>query len=58
MQKNLILVKLRTRMHLTQNQVKLLLPVLKYFAETGNYITTFNRDKFLKDWKKLEEGED
>jgi len=30
-----------TRMHLTQEQVKALLPMLTYFAETGEYIRDF-----------------
>ena len=29
------------RMHLTQEQVKTLLPILTYFAETGNYVRDF-----------------
>jgi hypothetical protein len=38
-------VLLHSRMHLTQEQVKTLLPVLKYFAETGDYIKNFEEEK-------------
>lgn len=31
-------VLLSTRMHLTQEQVKSILPILQRFAETGNYL--------------------
>ena len=34
-------VMLHTRMHLTQEQVKTLLPILTYFAETGEYIRDY-----------------
>jgi hypothetical protein len=37
-------VQINTRMHLTQDQVKALLPVLQYFAETGNYIKEFEEE--------------
>jgi hypothetical protein len=36
-------VLLSTRMHLTQEQVKALLPILTYFAETGEYISEFEK---------------
>lgn len=36
-------VILSTRMQLTQEQVKALLPILKYFAETGEYIRDFKK---------------
>lgn len=39
--------KIDARMHLTQEQVKQLLPVLTYFAETGDYI---------RDFRKVERG--
>ena len=41
-------VLLTTRMHLTQAQVKKLLPVLKYFAETGDYIANFKSNSNKK----------
>ncbi len=34
-------VLLNTRMHLTQEQVKALLPILTHFAETGEYVRDF-----------------
>ncbi len=34
-------VLLTTRMHLTQEQVKALLPILTHFAETGEYVRDF-----------------
>jgi len=34
-------VHITTRMHLSQNQVKALLPILTYFAETGEYVRDF-----------------
>ena len=34
-------VLLHTRMHLTQEQVKSLLPILTHFAETGEYVRDF-----------------
>ena len=34
-------VLLTTRMHLTQEQVKALLPILTYFAETGEYVRDY-----------------
>lgn len=34
-------VLLHTRMHLTQEQVKALLPILTYFAETGEYVRDY-----------------
>jgi hypothetical protein len=39
-------VNLTTRMHLTQKQVKALLPFLKHFAKTGDYL--FENKKFAK----------
>jgi hypothetical protein len=38
-------VHLTTRMHLTQEQVKALLPILQYFAETGEYVRDFNGEE-------------
>ncbi len=34
-------VHFTTRMHLTQEQVKALLPILTYFAETGEYVRDY-----------------
>jgi len=36
------------RMHLTQEQVKALLPILTYFAETGDYIRNFGEEQKLE----------
>ena len=36
-------VLLTTRMHLTQEQVKALLPILTHFAETGEYIKDYKK---------------
>ena len=33
--------EIQNRMHLTQEQVKALLPILTYFAETGDYVRDF-----------------
>lgn len=35
--------EVRNRMHLTQDQIKALLPILTHFAETGEYIRDFKR---------------
>lgn len=40
-------VLLNTRMHLTQEQVQKLLPILQHFAETGNLP---QRPKTMKEW--------
>lgn len=45
-------VLLHTRMHLTQEQVKALLPILQHFAETGEYIKDYNLDQPYKTEKK------
>ena len=37
-------VQLSTRMHLTQEQVKALLPILTHFAETGEYVRDFKEN--------------
>ena len=37
--------KIGERMHLTQEQVKALLPILTYFAKTGEYIKDFKKEK-------------
>lgn len=37
-------VVLHNRMHLTQEQVKKLLPILQYFADTGEYVRDFEED--------------
>ena len=37
-------VLLTTRMHLTQEQVKALLPILTHFAETGEYVRDFEEE--------------
>lgn len=36
-------VLLSTRMHLTQEQVKALLPILTHFAKTGDYVKDFEQ---------------
>jgi len=38
-------VLISSAMHLSQDQVKKILPVLKYFAETGNYIKDFQGEE-------------
>lgn len=37
-------VHFTTRMHLTQEQVKALLPILTYFAETGEYVRDYKNE--------------
>jgi hypothetical protein len=37
-------VLLTTRMHVTQDQVKALLPILTYFAETGDYVRDYKEN--------------
>jgi hypothetical protein len=38
-------IHMSTRMHLTQEQVKKLLPILTFFAETGNYVRDYKKEK-------------
>lgn len=40
-----------TRMHLTQEQVKVLLPTLTYFAETGSYVRDFKKINMDNDYE-------
>ena len=42
-------VLLTTRMHLTQEQVKELLPILIHFAETGECVRDFKMEKLKKE---------
>ena len=44
-------IDISSRMHLTQNQVKELLPFLQRFAETGEYITQMPEYKTLPEQK-------
>ena len=38
-------VLIKTRMHLTQQQVIALLPILQHFAETGDYVLNYKKKK-------------
>jgi len=51
-------VLFNTRMHLTQKQVKELLPILTYFAETGDYIKNYNPEEENSKDKRIKDLED